>query len=42
MKKRVAKVITSGAARWVNIPDEVRRISWPVVKLANADKFLNI
>jgi hypothetical protein len=42
MKKRVAKVITSGAARWVNIPDEVRRISWPVVRLANADQFLNI
>jgi hypothetical protein len=38
----VAKVITSGGARWVNIPDKVRRISWPVVQLANAGKFLNI
>jgi len=42
MTRRIAKVITSGAARWVNIPDEVRRISWPVVTLAHADKFLNI
>jgi hypothetical protein len=42
MNKRVAKVITSGGARWVNIPDDVRRISWPVIKLANADQFLNI
>jgi hypothetical protein len=42
MKKRVAKVITSGGARWVNIPDGVRKISWPVVKLSNAEQFLNI
>jgi hypothetical protein len=38
----VAKVITSGGARWVNIPDNVRNLSWPVVQLANAGKFLNI
>ena len=42
LKKRIAKVITSGGARWVNIPDGVRKISWPVVKLSNADPFLNI
>jgi hypothetical protein len=40
--KRVAKVITGSGSRWGKIPDNVRKIAWPVVELVRASRFLNI
>ncbi len=42
MTNPVAKVITGGGDRWVDIPHEVRKTAWPVVALTHAEKFLDI